>query len=130
MTDYRVIYDDPLAPDEPSSVLVPSPEWMADAMAGMLPPISAYWALHDAEQKAILDGRHKEFRHAQDAFDLQFNNSKIGPLSEREAIEYLILKDVPRRVWGHKHNRPMFAIVHKDQLPKTREFRNAWRMSI
>ena len=52
-----------------------------------------------------------------------------GPLTEKEAIEYLIMKDIPRNVWGQDHNRPMFKIVTKDQVPSDRSFRNAWRLA-
>lgn len=129
MTDYRVIFEDPDQPDAPAMVLVPSPNWMADAMAGKLPPISVYWALQEAEQKAIDEGRHDGFKHDHDMWMQQFTAPRIGPLTEEEAIEYLIMKDIPRRVWGQEHNRPMFKIVTKDQVPSDRQFRNAWRLA-
>lgn len=129
MTDYRVVFDDPAHPDEPAKILVPSPNWMAEAMAGNLPPISVFWALQEAEQKAIDEGRHDGFKHDPEMWMQQFTAPRIGPLTEQEAIEYLIMKDIPRRVWGQEHNRPMFAIVHKDQVPSNREFRNAWRLA-
>ena len=43
MTKYRVIFDDPDALDEPTKVLVPSQNWIDEAMAGKLPPIWVYW---------------------------------------------------------------------------------------
>ena len=40
---YRVVFENPATPDEPASVLVPDPNWMAAALAGgVLPPVSAY----------------------------------------------------------------------------------------
>lgn len=129
MTDYRVIFEDPDFPEEPAKVLVPSDNWMQEAMEGNLPPISVYWALQDDEQQAIAEGRHSTFRHDPEKLALQYTAPRIGPLSEQEAIEYLIMKDIPRRVWGQQHNRPMFKIVTKDQVPSDRKFRNAWRLA-
>lgn len=128
MTDYRVLYEDPDKPDDPLCVLVPSDNWMEMAMSGGLPPISVYWALQGAEQRAIDEGRHDNFRHDREMWERQFTAPRIGPLTEEEAIEYLIMKDIPRRVWGKEHNRQMFRIVKKDQIPSDRSFRNAWRL--
>jgi len=129
MTNYRVIYEDPDDLDAPAKVLVPSDNWMADAMAGKLPPIWVYWQLQDDEARAIAEGRHSTFRHDHEKLALQYTAPRIGPLTEEEAIEYLIMKDIPRRVWGKEHNRPMFKIVTKDQVPSDRSFRNAWRLA-
>jgi hypothetical protein len=129
MTDYRVIFDDPDDLDAPAKVLVPAPEWMEQAMAGNLPPIWVHWQLQDDEALAIAEGRHSTFRHDPEKLALQYTAPRIGPLTEEEAIEYLIMKDIPRRVWGKEHNRPMFRIVTKDQVPSDRSFRNAWRLA-
>ena len=45
--------------------------------------------------------------------------------------EYLIMKDIPEHVWKNwdEGNRPKMVICRKDQLPATREWRNAWRIS-
>lgn len=129
MTDYRIVFEDPDFPEEPAKVLIPSDNWMADAMAGKLPPISVYWALQDDEQKAISEGRHEGFKHDEEKWMQQFTAPRIGPLTEEEAIEYLIMKDIPRRVWGKEHNRPMFKIATKDQVPSNREWRSAWKLA-
>lgn len=126
MTDYRIVYDDPDKPDEPVAVVTPSPEWMGMAMAGLLPPVSVYWKLKDAEAKAIKAGTHASFRHDPATLAELRDAPRTGPLTEREAIEYLILKDVPRSVWGRTHNRPVLAIIHQTQIPRDRTFRNAW----
>lgn len=129
MTQYRVIFEDPDAPEQPAMVLVPSDNWMQEAMEGNLPPISVYWALQDDEQKAIDEGRHDTFQHDPEKHAAQFTAPRIGPLTEEQALEYLIMKDIPRRVWAQEHNRPMFKIVTKDQVPSDRSFRNAWRLA-
>ena len=128
MTQYRVIFDDPDHPEEPTKVLVPSQNWLDEAMAGNLPPIWVYWQLQDDEQKAMAEGRHDKFQHDHDKWMLQFTAPRIGPLTEEEAMEYLVMKDIPRRVWAKEHNRPMFKIVKTEMVPSDRSFRNAWEM--
>lgn len=129
MSKYRVIFEDPDFPEDAAKILVPAPEWIEQAMAGNLPPIWVYWQLQDDEQKAIEEGRHDTFKHDPEKLELQYTAPRIGPLTEEEAIEYLIMKDIPKRVWAKEHNRPMFKIVTKDQVPSDRSFRNAWRLS-
>jgi hypothetical protein len=52
-------------------------------------------------------------------------------MTEEQAIEYLIMKDVPQDVWREWNtgNKPKLVICKKQQLPQTREWRNAWRIS-
>lgn len=129
MTDYRVIFEDPDFPEEPAKVLVPSDNWMQEAMEGNLPPISVYWSLQDDEQRAIDKGRHDTFKHDPEKYEAQFTAPRIGPLTEEEAIEYLIMKDIPRHIWSQEYNRPMFKIVKTADVPSDRQFRNAWRLA-
>jgi hypothetical protein len=129
MSNYRVIYEDPDHPEYPAMVLVPSDNWLSDAMAGKLPPISVYWELQDDEQKAIDEGRHASFEHDKAKWEKQFTSPRIGKLTEEEAMEYLVMKDIPRRVWSVEYNRPMFKIVKTEQVPSDRQFRNAWEMA-
>ena len=44
-------------------------------------------------------------------------------------MEYLVMKDIPRRVWAFEYNRPMFKIIKTEQVPIDRQFRNAWEMA-
>lgn len=129
MTKYRVIFEDPKYPDDPVKVLIPDQNWLKAAMSGELPPINVYWALQEDEQKAIDEGRHNTFRHDETKWLAQFTAPRIGPLTEEEAIEYLIMKDIPRRVWGVEHNRQMFKIVKTEDVPSDRTWRNAWRVA-
>jgi hypothetical protein len=130
MTDYCIIFEDPDAPDEPTKVLVPSQQWLDESMAGNLPPIWVYWQLQDDEQKAIEEGRHSTFRHNPEKHALQWTAPRIGPLTEEEAMEYLVMKDLPRKCWAEKHNRPMFKIVRTEEVPSDRQFRNAWEIRV
>lgn len=129
MGNYRVIYEDPEQPEQPAMVLVPSDNWVADAMAGKLPPISVYWALQDEERKFVEEGRHGDFKHDQAKWEAQWTAPRIGPLTEQEAIEYLIMKDIPRHIWSKEYNRPMFKVVKTEDVPSDRQFRNAWRLA-
>lgn len=111
---YRVVFEDPATPDAPASVLVPDPHWLAAALAGgVLPPVSAY--LQD--QSAPPDRQSHPYAEP------------IGPLTEEEAIEYLIQKDVPPRVWrDYKGNRCIMRIVPVGAIPRDRSFRDAWKV--
>lgn len=111
---YRVLFEDPSDPDAPAKVLVPDPNWMACALeGGILPPIEAY--LHD---KTTPDGSPKLHPYAE----------PIGPMTEEEAIEYLIKKDIPNEVWQYQGNRIVLKIVPVELIPTDRMFRNAWQI--
>jgi hypothetical protein len=117
-SDYRVVFEANL--DAPASILVPDPNWMACALAGgILPPVEMY---------------HNEARDAQGNFigpsDYWESFEGIPAMTEEEAIEYLIQKDIPQHVWkDDRANRPRFVICKTHQLPATREYRNAWRIA-
>jgi hypothetical protein len=113
---YRVVFEDPANPEAPAAVLVPDPNWMAAALAGgILPPIETY--LRDRD---VPDGQPKEHPYA----------APIGPMTEEEAIEYLIQKDIPPHVWrDDRGNRTILKIVPVEAVPSVRTYRNAWRVS-
>tara|TARA_B100000575_G_C23112740_1_gene642926 strand:- start:762 stop:1223 length:462 start_codon:yes stop_codon:yes gene_type:complete len=121
-SDYRVVYEDKI--DECAKILVPDPNWMAAAMqGGILPPVWVYWELAKDEAE---EGFTKHTRGY-----LLHETNPIGPMTEKEAIEYLIKKDCPPAVWQtyNKGNRQKMVICNKKQLPKTREWRNAWKIN-
>ena len=113
---YRVLFEDPATPDEPAKVLVPDPNWMACALEGnILPPIDTYQRDRD-----VPDGQPKEHPYAK----------PIGPMTEEEAIEYLIMKDICPSVWQeYRGNRTIMRIVPVELIPTDRSFRNAWRLA-
>ncbi len=142
-SDYRCVYEDPATPDEPVKILVAAPEWIACALAGgILPPIESY--LDMPLELTLADGRtiNTTYTEAQEIrlrekvtgervleHHTLHTSKPIGPMTEEEAFEYLIQKDVPKRVWGHGHNRPMFQICTTAQLPKDRKNRNSWKLT-
>ena len=113
---YRVVFEDPATPDEPAKVLVPDPNWMAAGLEGsILPPIDTYQRDRD-----VPDGQPKEHPYAK----------PIGPMTEEEAIEYLIMKDIDPAVWQeYRGNRTIMRIVPVELIPTDRSFRNAWRIA-
>ena len=112
---YRVLFEDPSTPDEQAKVLVPDPNWMACALeGGILPPIETYQRDRD-----VPDGEPKEHPYAE----------PIGAMTEEEAIEYLVQKDIDHAVWrDYKGNRTILKIVPVEMIPSDRSFRNAWRI--
>ena len=112
---YRVLFEDPREPDEPAKVLVPDPNFMAAALAGnVLPPIDTY-----QRDRLVPDGQPKEHPYAE----------PIGAMSEEEAIEYLVQKDIDPAVWrDYQGNRTIMKIVPVEMIPSDRSFRNAWRI--
>ena len=113
---YRVVYENPEEMDAPAAILCPDPNWMACALAGdILPPIETY--LRDAQ---VPDGEPKEHPYAK----------PIGPMSEEEAIEYLIMKDISPNVWrDYSGNRSILKIASVEKIPNERNFRNAWKIN-
>ena len=113
---YRVLFENPTEPDAPASVLVPDPNWMAAALAGdVLPPIDTY--LRDQN---VPDGQPKEHPYAE----------PVGAMTEEEAIEYLIKKDIQPQVWrDYQGNRTIMKIVPVELIPSDRSFRNAWKIN-
>lgn len=147
-TDYRCVYEDPAKPDEPAVIMCPSGRWMAMAKAGgMLPPINAYLdmpmelELEDGKKIECTKSESEEIRLKHNVKSERvlkhhkLHTSKpIGPLNEEEALEYLVMKDVPRRVWdsemkGYKTNWQKFFLCKTKDLPPSRKYRNAWRIN-
>ena len=124
-SEYCIVWEDPNDMENPAKVTHPDPNWMACALqGGILPPVQSYWELKKDENKPdfVKHTRGPELLH---------NMKPIGPMTEEEAIEYLIMKDIPEHVWRDwdKSNKPRLVICTKSQLPATREWRNAWQIS-
>lgn len=121
-SEYRVVYEDNV--DESAKILVPDPNWMACALqGGILPPVWAYWEMKKDEAQPDFKKHTRGY--------LLHNTEPVPAMTEEQAIEYLIMKDVPESVWKNwnEGNRPKMVICKINQLPQTREWRNAWRIS-
>ena len=124
-TEYCVVWEDPETPDEPAKVTHPDPNWMACALqGGILPPVESYWELKKDENTPgfVKHTRGPELLH---------NSKPIDAMTEEQAIEYLIQKDIPAHVWqdSDRANKPRMVICTKSQLPSTRTWRNSWRIN-
>jgi hypothetical protein len=118
---YCIAWEDPDDPEAPMKVTTPAPEWMAMALhGGMLPPVEVYHAIEDTMKGPKVDPEAGRQLH---------EAPRMPPMTEEEAMEYLMMKDVPRRVWQQSHNRQMYYIVPRDAISKNRTFRNAWRLN-
>lgn len=129
---YRVVYEDPDNPEAPACILVPDPNFMALAMAGgVLPPIAAYLNDQAVFDEWVRKGNNPaDFSWKKSAVPPQHSRADpIGPLTEEQAIQYLVMKDVPRRVWEYSGNRRIMAIVPVEKIPTDRHFRDAWRIN-
>ena len=113
---YRVVYENPNDLDAPAAIMCPDPNWLACALeGGILPPIETY--LRDRD---VADGEAKEHPYAE----------PIGPMTEEEAIEYLIMKDCPTEVWrDYTGNRSILKIASVEKIPNNRAYRNAWKIN-
>ena len=121
-SDYRVVYEDNV--DEPVKIMKPDAHAMAALMAGnVFPPIWAFWELKK-------DASQPDFEKHTRGY-LLHDTPREGPKTEEEALEFIIMKDVPQHVWRmyNEGNRPKMVICRKQQLPQTREWRNAWRLA-
>ena len=120
-SEYCVVYED--NPDEPAKILHPDPNWMACALqGGILPPVSSYWELKKDEAQPDFVKHTRGY--------LLHNTKPVESMTEEQAIEYLIMKDIPERVWKdyEQANRKRLLIVKKEQLPSHRTWRNAWKI--
>jgi len=121
-SQYAIIWEDPDDLDAPAKVTVPSPTWLGMAThGGILPPVEVYWALKE-------DEAHSNFKHHTRGH-LLHNTPPMRAMTEEEAIEYLIMKDIPDRVWkDYKGNREILKIVPRHAIPTDRTYRNAWKI--
>jgi hypothetical protein len=115
-SQYRVLFENPEDLDAPVAVLCPDPNWMAAALVGgVLPPIDTYQRDRD-----VPDGQPKEHPYAE----------PIGAMTEEEAMEYLVMKDIPPHIWrDYKGNRCILKIVPVELIPSDRSYRNAWKIN-
>ena len=152
-TDLRVVFEDDKEPDLPAQVLIPDPHWLAMALHGnILPPISAYLTM-PLLQVYECSGVLREIAttgHA--AARIRWNmkrdgwlfvGEKVDPshtlhtsetlpaMTMRQAIEYLLMKDIPSHVWQseRRQNTRNIVICTATQLPASRAARNAWRLT-
>jgi hypothetical protein len=118
---YAIMWEDPEDLDGTMKVTTPSPTWWAMALHGnILPPVEVYWELkHDESQPGFKQHTRGHLLH---------ETEPMPPMTEEEAIGYLIMKDLPPSVWNYKGNRTIMKIVPRELIPSDRSFRNAWKI--
>lgn len=119
---YVVVYEDGV--DDCARILSPDPNWLACALqGGILPPVWVYWELAKDEAQPDFNNHTRSY--------LLHTTEPMPAMTEEQAIEYLIMKDIPQKVWQEWNtgNKPKLVICKREQLPQTREWRDAWRIS-
>ena len=112
-TEYCIVYED--IDMDAVFVMHPDPHCMAMLMHGhLMPPAWAKMKAREAGQGYLLH-----------------ETEPMGPLTEEEAVEWLIQTTVPKHIWENWNsgNKPKMVICTKKQLPATREWRDAWTIS-
>ena len=122
------------------SVTSPSGEFLAMAMhGGLLPDIEMF---HQMRCRWVNDAGEEMFTLINEGPGPGWKEGKVmnaelmheGPrapkMTEEEAMEYLLQKDVPRYVWADHEtaNRKRFYICPRECVPKNRAFRNHWQL--
>ena len=120
-TKYAVVYED--VDMDCCAVMHPDPNAMAALMdGGVFPPVWVYWELAKDEAQPDFKRHHR--------MHLLHDTPREGPKTEEEALQYLIMKDVPQHIWRNYEtsNSVHLKIIRREQQPD-REFRNAWRIA-
>lgn len=145
-----IIFEDPgRASEQPASVLIPDPNCMAALMhGGVLPEVEAF---HQTEY-TVTEGSGVEYKgmgfHEFDDYiiDLVERGGSLksqvvtkytvhdapvmGPVDEREALRWFMMKDMAKRVWGDSSsNFPRYQVVKHNVIPTIRAGRNHWSMT-
>jgi len=95
-------------------------------------PMAVFTGMHEERRAAEWvrnnGGPSVAFYRVMDASALH-DTPPIGPMTEEEAIEYLVMKDISPAVWrDYKGNRIIMKIVPVELIPSDRSFRNAWKI--
>lgn len=129
---YAIVYENPDDPEASCCIVHPAPWMLAMLMAGgYQPPIEAHFRDQAKIANWIAEGNDPQ----------KFSFDQVGgaehphcapmtePMTEEQAMEYIMMKDVPQHVWAVERNRPYVKIVRREMVPADRTYRNAWRMA-
>jgi len=137
--DYAIVWN---RHDGGTTVTVPAPEWMAMALhGGLLPTVDVYhslraeWTHGETGEKIhtlVNDNPGPEWKHGRVINGHLLHEGPWQPaMTQEEAMEYLLQKDVPRYVW-HDHDRSnsrQFVICPRSCIPRHRVWRNVWGLN-
>lgn len=112
--------------DRPAETVTPDPYWLAAALhGGILPTIESYQALRLVQDGFLPDGRPLVWVINGDVL----HRDTQPPMTEEEAMAYLVMKDCPSCVWAHRGNARRVAIVPAETIPSDETWRLAWRLA-
>ena len=120
-TEYVVVYED--IDMNCCGVMHPDPHAMSALMAGgVFPPVWVYWELAKDEAKPNFK------KHTR--LNLLDDTPREPAKTEKQALEFLLMKDVPSHIWMNykTSNSVSMVICKRDQLPN-KDFRDAWRIA-
>ena len=126
---YRIVFE---KFENQASIKSPAPMFLAMLMHGdIVPPIEVF--LRDAAVRR---------KWTAENLGQRFSWKRIGgathpyaapmdkALTEEEAMEFILMKDCPPRIWSDPtRNRPLYYICKVDQIPTDRTFRDSWRLA-
>ena len=113
---YSIVWEDPNDLDSPAIITTATPMWLAMALHGdVLPPLSVFPL--PVDHLGNVQPHHK------------LHDDVIPPMTEEEATEYMLQRDVPKQVWDNKGNAQRFKIVKRTMVPTDRQYRDAWRLA-
>ena len=128
---YVIVWTDPEDEGNKVTVISPSPRWLGYVMHGYY-TCSIEDQLTDIRIKTKWANNHPEVGFAWDKSKhkaLHPYAPTIGPITEEEAMEYLVKITLPERIWSDTtSNSPRFVICSPSQIP-IKTYRNAWRMA-
>ena len=107
---YAIVWEDPEDMDAPTRVTIPSPVWLGMAIyGGILPPVEVYHSLAEDESDPEFVDHERGY--------LLHETPPIAAMTEIEAMDYLMRKDIPPRVWrDYRGNREILKIVPRSSL--------------
>jgi len=107
-------------------------ENLKDRISDKSAPMEVFTGMHEERKAAAWvqnnGGSSVAFYRVLDASALH-DTPPIGPMTEEEAIEYLVMKDISPAVWrDYTGNRCIMKIVPVELIPTDRGYRNAWKI--
>lgn len=139
---YVGAWHDPFEAAAPMKVTTPSGRCISELMKGGIhPPLEAHLGakillVAKSGKYDVVDQidapewrqRHGEIVNEWIVDYRRCHAETAPPMGLEDAIEYVLMKDVPHYVWGTKRNRRMFAVMDRSRIPKDRRLRNAWKL--
>ena len=128
---YVIVFEDPDDLDAPCKIQVPTPEWIAYCLHGNF-ICSAEHFIRDKRFYAewTKNNPNQQFNWKDHGGNSASYAETLPAMTQEEAMELLLQKDVPERVWNNTtSNATRYKICRKEMIPSNRQYRNAWRLA-